>query len=463
MRRLSLLLVVAVVPSAWSAPQQSADDVQTAVHGRIGKRVEWRKDAAADAEIAQTVHALLRGVLTADRAVQVALLNNRELQAAFEEIGIANADLTEAGLLKNPSFDVSARFPDRPPSGTNLEFSIVQDFIDVFLIPLRKKVAANELARAKLRVGDAALKLASEVKTAFYTLQARQQLFSRLSALNTTNVAALEFAQRQHEGGTINDLELANQQASYSQARADAAEITAEMRSDREKLNRLMGVWGADTEWKIADELAAPKNVPLDRLESLAVGQRLDLAATKAELGALVQSVGLTKTYRYVGAVEFGVDTEKEPDGQRVTGPTLRLELPIFNQGQGRIAKGQAQLRQAERRLEAQAIDIRSEVREARDRLVSKRDLAAYYHDELIPERTRVLNLTLEHYNAMLKGAYDLLLAKQNELAAERSYIEALRDYWVARADLERAVGGSLTTARATTQTNSFKETVTHH
>jgi cobalt-zinc-cadmium efflux system outer membrane protein len=358
---------------------------------------------------------------------------------------------------------VSARFPDRPPSGTNLEFSIVQDFLDVFLIPLRKKVAANELARAKLRVGDAALKLASEVKTAFYTLQARQQLFSRMSALNATNVAALEFAQRQHEGGTINDLELANQQASYSQARADASEITAEMRSDREKLNRLMGVWGPDTEWKIADELPAPKNVPLDRLESLAVSQRLDLAAAKAELGAVVQSLGLTKTYRYVGAVEFGVDTEKEPDGQRVTGPTLRLELPIFNHGQGRIAKGQAQLRQAERRLEAQAIDIRSEVREARDRLVAKRDLAAYYRDELIPERTRILNLTLEHYNAMLKGAYDLLLAKQNELAAERSYIEALRDYWIARADLERAVGGSFMTARATRLTDSSKETVTHH
>ena len=153
MRSLSLLLVMALVPSTWAARPESIEDLQATVHGRIGKRVEWRKDAAADAEISRTVHALLRGVLTADRAVQVALLNNRQLQATFEEIGVANADLTEAGLLKNPSFDVSARFPDRPPSGTNLEFSIVQDFLDLFLIPLRKKVAANELARAKLRVG----------------------------------------------------------------------------------------------------------------------------------------------------------------------------------------------------------------------------------------------------------------------------------------------------------------------
>ncbi|MEP6810005.1 MAG: TolC family protein [Chthoniobacterales bacterium] len=462
MRSLTLFVVVALAPNAWSARRESVDDLQTTVHGRIGKRVEWRKDAAADAEIARTVHGLLRGKLTADRAVQVALLNNRQLQATFEEIGIANADLTEAGLLKNPSFDVSARFPDRPPSGTNLEFSIVQDFIDVFLIPLRKKVAANELARAKLRVGDSALKLASEVKTTFYTLQAKQQLLTRITALGATNAAALEFAQRQHEGGTINDLELANQQASYSQGRADAAEVAAELRADREKLNRLMCVWGAETEWKIADELPSlpGRKLPVERLESLAVAQRLDLAAAKAELGAVVKSLGLTKTYRYLGAVEFGVDTEKEPDGQRVTGPTLRLELPVFNHGQGRIAKAQAQLRQAERRLEAEAIAIRSEVREARDRLLAKENLASYYRDELIPERTRILQLTLEHYNAMLKGAYDLLLAKQNELAAERSYIDALRDYWIARADLERAVGGSLTRSSSSSSSSSFKEMV---
>lgn len=465
MRSLSLLLVLALVPNAWSARRQSVEELQATVQGRIGKRVEWRKDVAADAEISRTVHALLRGTLTADRAVQVALLNNRELQATFEEIGIANADLIEAGLLKNPNFNVSARFPDRPPSGTNLEFGIVQDFLELFLIPLRKKVAANELARAQLIVGDAVLKLASEVKTAFYTLQAKQQLLSRITVLGATNSAALEFAQRQHEGGTINDLELANQQATYSQAKADAAEISAQIVTEREKLNRLMGAWGAETQWNIADELPAlpGKNLPVDRLESIAIAQRLDLAAAKAELGAVVQSLGLTKTYRYLGAVEFGVNTERDTGGQRVTGPTMRLELPIFNQGQGRIAKLQAQLRQAERRLEAEAIGIRAEVREARDRLGAKKDLARYYRDELIPDRTRILDLTLQQYNAMLKGAYDLLLAKQNELAAERSYIDALRDYWIARADLERAVGGSLTSSQTRVETNSFKETVTHH
>ena len=452
-----------LIATASAGHPPSAQNVQTSINERIGKRVEWRRDATADAEMSQAVRALLRGTMTVERAVQTALLNNRELQATFEDIGIANADLADAGLLKNPVFEASARFPDRPPSASNLEFSVVQDFLDLLMIPLRKKVAAAELAGAELRVGDKILKLASEVKTVFYTLQGKQMLFTKLNELGNTYGATLELNLRQHEAGNISDLELANQQSTYSQGKLDAAQVAAEMRSDREKLNRLMGLWGAQTEWRIVDALPeiASRDVPTNRLESLAIAQRLDLAASKAELRAVVQSLGLTKTYRYVGAIEFGVDTESETDRQRVTGPRLKLELPIFNQGKGRIARLEAQLRQAERRLEAQAIDIRSEVREARDRLNAKRDLTIYYRDELIPERKRVLDLTLTSYNAMLKGPYDLLFARQNELAAERGYIEALRDYWVARADLERAVGGRLTGNTRTR--SSFKETVTHH
>ena len=462
MKRSHLLLVSLLAPSLCSASPQQVTDVESTVQQRIGKRVEIRRDVVVDEEIAHAVRAMLRGTLTADRAVQIALLNNRELQATFEDIGIARADLTEAGLLKNPVFDTSARFPDRPPSATNLEFGIVQDFLDLLMIPLRKKVAANELARAELRAGDAVLKLAAEVRSAFYTLQGKQMLFTRLGSLGNTYAAALELSLRQHEAGNISDLELANQQSTYSQSKLDAAQVASEMRSDREKLNRLMGVWGALTEWKMADELPSlPASFPTEHLESIAIAQRLDLAAAKAELGAIVQSLGLTKTYRYVGSIEFGVNTERDTDRQRVTGPTLRLELPIFNHGQGRIAKLKAQLRQAERRVEAAAIDIRSDVREARDRALAKKDLAAYHRDQLVPERKRVLDLTLTSYNSMLKGPYDLLLARQNELAAERGYIDALRDYWIARADLERAVGGRLTTVRTKMQ-DSSKEIRTH-
>src|SRR5262249_3531348 len=186
-----------------------------------------------------------------------------------------------------------ARFPDGPPSATNVELSIAQEFFDVLVISLRKKVAAIQLAKTKLGVGDSVLKLAAEVKTAFYELQAEQQLLTQLTAIKDANGAALELAQRQHEAGNINDLNLANQQGSYSQSKIDIAETTASMRGGREKLNRLMGLWGEDTNWEIGDELPSlpSTDFSLAQLESLAISQRLDLAATKAELGAIVGSL----------------------------------------------------------------------------------------------------------------------------------------------------------------------------
>ena len=97
------------------------------------------------------------------------------------------------------------------------------------------------------------------------------------------------------------------------------------------------------------------------------------------QLDLIGQSLALRTKTRYVPAeIKIGVNTEKETDGSRLTGPTLDLELPIFNQGQGEIAKLTAQYRQAQRELEAMAINIRSEVREARDQMVAARDLTSY-------------------------------------------------------------------------------------
>jgi outer membrane protein, heavy metal efflux system len=185
--------------------------------------------------------------------------------------------------------------------------------------------------------------------------------------------------------------------------------------------------------------------VSLEHLESRAIAQRLDLAAVRMQVDVIGQALALRTKTRYLPtSIQIGVDTEREPDHQNVTGPTLNLELPIFNQGQGELARLTAQYRQAQRRLEALAIDIRSEVRQARDQLIAERDLTSYIGKRLLPTQQQALNLTLQQYNSMLKSAYDLLLAKQNEVAAERSYIETWRDYWIARTELERAVGGSL-------------------
>jgi len=442
---------VAINLSAWSAPKESsAEPVKKAVKERTGLVLRWQKDTEAREEATREVKSLLKKALTRDRAIQIALLNNREFLAAFEDVGVSAADLREAGMWKNPGIDLSVRFPDRPPSGTNWEESAVFDLLDLITLPLRKRVAKEQLAAAQLHVADEAINLIFEVKTEFYALQANEALTANRRSISEINAVALDLAQRQHQAGNITDLALAQHQATYNSTRLTLAEIENDGREHREKLNRLMALWGDDTAWWISGELPAlPKaDVPLRGLESLAIARRLDLAAAHAELAGVVRALGLTKSYRYIGALEFGLNTERESDRTNMTGPTLSLELPIFNQGQARIEKAQAELRRAERKLEGLAIGIRSEVRTLHDKLEGLRERARFYENEILPTRKAITAGMLLQYNGMLLGNYELFEARVEEWEAEHMAVEALRDYWLTRTELEKTVGGSLRSNR---------------
>ncbi len=428
-------------------PKPAFDDVRGKVAGRSGKEAMWIRSAEDADEVARSVKALLNGELSADAAAQVALINNRSLQATLQDVGISQADLAQASRVSNPDLHTFVRFPDRAPNGTNVELSIFQDFLDLLVQPLRKKVGAAQLEQTKLQVGNEMFRLLAETKTAYLTLVARQQLVERLVMIRDLNGAAAELARRQHEAGNLNDLELLNHEAAYSQARAEVAITQAETRRDRERLNRLMGVWGADTAWKAASrlpEIPEPE-IPLERLESLAVEQRLDIDAGRWGVDLVGRALALRQKTRYFPiGIQFGVQHEKGTDGQRVTGPSLELQLPIFDTGKASIARLEAEYQRAQRQLEALAINARSEVREARDAMNAARDLASYYRSVLLPQRVEILDQTQRHYNMMFKGAYDVFMAKQAEVIAEKGYVEAWRDYWLARTELERAIGGRL-------------------
>ena len=428
------------------AREETFAGVRQSIEERTGKRVRWEIDQAAHQQTLRDVRLLLRKPLTVGTAVQIALFNNRSLQATFEEIGLSAADLLEAATIPNPKFDLAIRFPDQPPSGTYVDYSAAIDFLRILMIPLKKQVAKDQLEAAALRVSDEILELIAQVKEAFYSLQASQQLLKRFQLIVDTNAAGLDLAQRQHEAGNTTDLAVVQQQANYSRSRLDIATAEAEIRRDHEKLNRLLGLWGADTDWQVAGELpeVPSSEVPMKSLERLAISQRLDLQADYLLLTSETRDLGLSKAYRLLGALDFGVESERETDGQTRTGPTFAIELPIFNQGQARIRRGEAALRRAEDKFEALAIDIRSKIGEQRDDLVSKRQIARFYRDELLPDQRRILNESLVQYNAMGIGNFELFTIKAEEARTEREYIEAVRDYWIARVKLEREVGGNL-------------------
>jgi cobalt-zinc-cadmium efflux system outer membrane protein len=192
--------------------------------------------------------------------------------------------------------------------------------------------------------------------------------------------------------------------------------------------------------------------VPAAGLERLAMQQRLDLAASRQNVEAAARSLSAARPFALVSEAEVGIDTEREPEGGWVTGPNVSMPIPLFDRGQGTIARLESQLRQAQQRYYAHAVEIRSEVRGAASSLLAARERADYYHGVVLPLRHRIVQHTQLQYNAMQVGVFQLLAAKQAEIDGGRSYVEALRDYWIARAALSRAVGGRLPGIKASTQ-----------
>ena len=151
------------------------------------REVRSETDQAAREQALEEVRTLLRQPLTIDTAVQIALLNSRSLQATFEEIGLSAADVREAATVPNPRFDLAIRVPDKPPSGTYIDYNTAIDFLSIIMIPLKKRVAQDRLESVALRVADDTLELVSKVKIAFYSLQASQQLLKQFKGMMDDN------------------------------------------------------------------------------------------------------------------------------------------------------------------------------------------------------------------------------------------------------------------------------------
>ena len=420
-------------------------DVRKLVDGRGIARVHWKQGTDEDARVDAHVRDLLGRELTAATAVEVALLNNPRLQATFERLGVAQGDVVQAGLLRNPSITGHVGLP----IGAGLvewDVSIVAPFLDAILIPLRKRFAKAEFERVKLEVADEILATAAEARRAFYQMQAANQVLAMERMVLEAGQASAELAMRQHAAGNMSDLDLSAQQEQYAQTKLDTARAEVRLLTDREHLSRILGVWGAQTEWKVAPTLPdlPAEEPPLEHVESFAIAHRLDLLAARRDIETRSAALRITRTTRVIGGLDVGAAGHRDADGPLTVGPNLTVELPIFNQKQGEVARLVAEMRAAMRRSEALAVAIRSEVRDARNRLLAERATVDYYRKTLIPLRERRVALTLQQYNAMLLGVYQLLQSKQAEITAYREYIEAVRDYWMARSDLERAAGGPL-------------------
>lgn len=445
----ALLIALTTGACASVDPQKSFESATDVVTRRTGLETAWPRDEDARAAIEQGVEELLAEPLTAETAAQVALLANPTLQARLEELGIAQADLAQATRLPNPGFEIAYQEPDEG-SGSKVEWTLVEDVLGAVLTPLRRRVAERELERVKLEAGRAMLDLVADTRIAFYDYQAAVQLVDRLTLIRDLAEAAAELARRQRQAGTASELDALQQEALHTDASVRLIEARAEAAATREAVERLLGLVPSATSWEPVRELPPlPQRDPAtEDLEQFAVEHRLDLAAGRYAVDAVGRALAYRRGTRWFPAgITLGVTIEEELDDTRLTGPVLEVELPLFDTGAASVARLEAFHRRARSQLAALAVNARSEVREARERLLAARQATETYRDVLLPQRWRILDETQRRYNMMLEGVYELIQARQLHLEAEQRYVESWGDYWIARSDLDRAVGGTLPAA----------------
>jgi cobalt-zinc-cadmium efflux system outer membrane protein len=436
--------------STTSKPDAGFKDVRATLAGRGVSHVEWNTGSADDARASDAVRSLLSREMSADDAVQVALLNNRRLQATFEDLGVAQADLVQAGLLRNPVFNADLKFAEAG-GGTHVEMAVTQEFLDVLQLPLRKRIAGHALEAAKVRVGGAVLDLAGDVRRAFYVHQAALQTLDMRRQVAAATGASFDFAKRLREAGNITALQLAREQAQDEQSKLDLAAAEADVLATRERLNALMGLWGSDTQWTVASRLpdVLAEEVDTATVEPRAVERSLELAESRAALDAAADALGIRRAYAIFGGgdVELGAAAEREAGGGWEVGPSVSVPIPLFDTGEAAVSRAGAELRRARQNYPATAVEVRVAARAARDRLLAARATAERYRSSVLPIRHSIVEQTQAENNAMLVGTFDVLRAKQDEIEAGAAYVNALRDYWLARAEFDQVMNGRMAPA----------------
>jgi cobalt-zinc-cadmium efflux system outer membrane protein len=441
LRRTLLRATCALALAGCVSKTGGYDEVRALVRERAGADVRWRavEEAGLDARARQ----ILAAPLTAERAVAVALYANRELQAAFEDLAVANAARRSALAPPNPEVETGVHFLEGRDAQFDIE--VMLSLSRLAYLPLRGAAADAKRDAAELEVAGRALDLAREVRRVFYEHQAAAQILELRRSTLAAARAAWEATRQLHEAGNVTDLAAAAERARYEEARLDLARAETELDVTRERLSERMGLWGEGARWTLAGHLADPPDVEIEigTLERRALERSLDLRLAGARHRAASRASDLATLEGAVPELSAGVEVERETEGWEV-GPEVALKVPIFYQGQGEIAAADAEMRRQGELHAALAVRIRAAARVAAARLRAARERALFYQRVLVPLRETILRETELQYNAMAEPVFRLLEAKRQHIEARRAHVEALREYWLARADAEQLGRGRL-------------------
>lgn len=426
------------------------DAVSAATSQRTGHTVQ-RQSASDASEIQASLDQLLSRPLTADAAMQIALMNNRGLQASLAELGVAEADRVQAGRLRNPGFSFG-----RLRRGDDIEIdrSIMFDLAGLLTLPIRSGIEQRRFEQATLEAAAETVQLAADTRKAYFNAVAAEQTVMYMEQVGTAAEAGAELARRMAQVGNWSKLDQAREQVFHADAIAQLARARHNARAAREQLTRLMGLWGNNAAFKLPDRLPDLPQRPNDiaNIESLTMSQRLDVQMARHDTAATASALGLSKATRFINVLDAGYINKSETGNPRANGYEVTLELPVFDWGSARTAKAEALYMQSVHRTADIAVRARSEVREAYSAYRTTYDIAKHYRDEIVPLRKRISDEVLLRYNGMLTGVFELLADAREQINAVNAAIEAQRDYWIADTDLQTAIngrGGASTPMRA--------------
>jgi len=392
---------------------------------------------ALDGEIRK----LLAEPLSAQTAVQIALLNNRGLQATYWQLGIAEADLVQAGRLQNPGFGFKRTHGD---GSVAIERTLTFNLLNLITMPLASRIEAQRFEQVKLQVSAEALHVAQDTARAYYEAVGAAQTLDAAKQVQDAAGASAELATRMQKAGNWSKLDAAREQVFNADALAEVRRAGKQALAAREKLTRLLALSGADAGYKLPERLPELPSAPREQqdVEEQALRERLDVQAAKLDTEHTASSLGLNKATRFVNVLDLGGVRESAAGDPGAHGFELTLEIPLFDWGGAKVARAEAVYMQSVNRLAEAAVNARSEARESYADYREAYQLARHYQDEVLPLRRQISQETLLRYNGMLMSAFELLAEAREQANAVRNTIAAMQDFWIADTNLDAALGG---------------------
>lgn len=416
--------------------------VEQAAERQLDQQLRWARTDGERTLVAERVNELLAEPLAVDDAVQLALLNNRGLQAAFDQLGISEAERVQAGRLANPGFSFG-----RLEKGSEVEYerSLHFNLARLIAMPMTSGVEAKRFEQVQRQTSLAVLDLATRTRKAWYRAVAAQESLGYMRQAMEAAEAGAELARRLAAVGNYSKLQQAQEQSFYAEASLNLIRAEQARLQSREQLTRLLGLWGEQLGYRLPERLPElPQQAEaLPDVERQAMAQRLDIQAVRLDAERLARNLGLSRTTRFINVLELGVVNNRSNEEPTQRGYEISVELPLFDWSGAKVAKAEAQYRQVLNRAAETAINARSQVREAYLGYRSNYDIARHYRDEVLPLRQRIAEENVLRYNGMFIGTFELLADARRQILAVDGYLQAQRDFWLASADLDMALLGA--------------------